>query len=185
MMSQSIVSWQLSFGMPNDAYLSGFCDTGLQSMLLITISCCRRFVVRYFCPYCLDFCQLTFWYKHFFYVLLTRVSLYNLVNKANLVHNFSSYVSFFPLHVSGNYVPIIRRNNCVYATLGTCYSVRYAGWNHTGAQNMKRKEINILRKTVNQIGFIYKLKPAFITCHSLNENGFHYGPEGLKGVANP
>ena len=27
------------------------------------------------------------------------------------------------LNVSGEYVPIIRRNNCVYATLGTCYSV--------------------------------------------------------------
>jgi DNA-binding beta-propeller fold protein YncE len=32
-----------------------------------------------------------------------------------------------------DYVPIIRRNNCVYATPGTCYSVWltvwYAGWN--------------------------------------------------------
>jgi hypothetical protein len=27
------------------------------------------------------------------------------------------------LHVSRDFVPIIRRNNCVYATLGTCYSV--------------------------------------------------------------
>ena len=38
-----------------------------------------------------------------------------------------------PLHVSGDYVPIIRRNNCIYATRGTCYSVWmnvwYAGWN--------------------------------------------------------
>jgi hypothetical protein len=45
-----------------------------------------------------------------------------LVNKANLVHNFSWYVYFFSLHVSGDYVPIIRRNNCIYATLGTCHS---------------------------------------------------------------
>jgi hypothetical protein len=36
---------------------------------------------------------------------------YNLVNKANLVHNFSWYVYFFSLHVSGDYVPIIRRND--------------------------------------------------------------------------
>jgi len=28
----------------------------------------------------------------------------------------------FSVHVAGNYVPIIRRNNCIYATLGTCYS---------------------------------------------------------------
>ena len=32
------------------------------------------------------------------------------------------------LHVSGDYVPIIRRNSCVYATLGTCYSVWMTVW---------------------------------------------------------
>ena len=47
-----------------------------------------------------------------------RASLYNLVNKANSVHNFSQYVYFFSLRVSGDYVPIFRRNNCIYATLG-------------------------------------------------------------------
>jgi len=51
-----------------------------------------------------------------------------LVNKANLVQNFSEYVYFFPLHVSGDYVPIIRRNICIYATLGTCYSVWMTVW---------------------------------------------------------
>ena len=30
--------------MPNGAYLSRFCHMGLQSVLLIAISCCRRFV---------------------------------------------------------------------------------------------------------------------------------------------
>ena len=50
-----------------------------------------------------------------------RASLYNLVNKADLVHNFFSI--FISLHVSGDYVEIIRRNNCLYATIGTCYSV--------------------------------------------------------------
>jgi len=38
-------------------------------------------------------------------------ALLNPVNKANLVHNFSSYVYFFSVHVSCDYVPIIRRNN--------------------------------------------------------------------------
>jgi len=57
------------------------------------------------------------------FVFVDRASLYNLVNKANFVHNFSWYVYFFSLHVSGNYVPIIRRNNCIYVTLGICYSV--------------------------------------------------------------
>jgi hypothetical protein len=46
-----------------------------------------------------------------------------LVNKAKLVHSFFTYVYFFSVHVSGDRVPIIRRNNCIYATLGTCYSV--------------------------------------------------------------
>ena len=39
------------------------------------------------------------------------------------MHNFSQYVYFFSLHVSGDYVPIIRRKNCIYATLGICHSV--------------------------------------------------------------
>jgi len=32
------------------------------------------------------------------------------------------------VHVSVEYVPIIRRKNCIYATLGTCYSVRTTVW---------------------------------------------------------
>jgi len=78
------------------------------------------------------------------------------------------------INVSVAYVPIIRRNNCIHGTLGTCYSVWmtvwYAGWNftrintvvspddgHIVARNMQRKEINILRKIVHQVGFIYKI----------------------------
>jgi len=49
------------------------------------------------------------------------------------VHKFSYYVYFFSLRVSGDYVLIIWRNNCICATLGTCYSewmtIWYAGWN--------------------------------------------------------
>jgi len=51
-----------------------------------------------------------------------------LVNKANLLHNFSLYVYFFSLHVLGDYVPIIRRNKCIYATLGTYHSVWMTVW---------------------------------------------------------
>jgi len=32
------------------------------------------------------------------------------------------------VHVSGDHGPIIRRNNCVYATLSTCYSVWMTVW---------------------------------------------------------
>ena len=38
------------------------------------------------------------------------------------MHNYSWNVYFFTLHVSGDYVPVIKRNNCMYATLGTCSS---------------------------------------------------------------
>jgi len=55
-----------------------------------------------------------------------------------------SYVYFFSVCVSGDYVPIIRRNNCIYATLRTCYSVRT-----TGMQGGM--------KLVHQVGFIYKI----------------------------
>ena len=44
---------------------------------------------------------------------------YDLVNKTNLVHNFS----FYYLLVSGNYVPIIRRNNCINETPCICHCV--------------------------------------------------------------
>jgi len=44
----------------------------------------------------------------------------------------SMFISF--LYMFWATVPIIRRNNYIYATLGTCYSVCmtawYAGWNN-------------------------------------------------------
>jgi len=47
----------------------------------------------------------------------TPNTLLSLVNKANLVQNFSYYIYFFSLHVLGNYAPIIRRINHICATL--------------------------------------------------------------------
>jgi len=50
-----------------------------------------------------------------------------LVNKTTIVHKlFSVYLSISTF--SGEYVPIIRRNSCVYATLGTCYSLWMTVW---------------------------------------------------------
>ena len=55
--------------------------------------------------------------------------MYNLVNKTNLVHSlFLVYFYYQSLHVSGDYLPIIKRNNCIYATLVTCYSVWMTVW---------------------------------------------------------
>jgi len=61
-------------------------------------------------------------------MLVDCASLYNLVNKASLMHNFSLFVYFFSLHVSWDYVPIIRRNNCNYARLGICHFVWRTVW---------------------------------------------------------
>ena len=113
-----------------------------------------------------------------------HASLYNLANIANLVHNSSQYVYFLSLHVSGNYVPIIRRNDCIYGTLRICHSVWMTVWcascipdshphrvtnmkcpidivispddGYIVARNMQRQEINILRRIVHQVGLIYK-----------------------------
>jgi hypothetical protein len=58
-----------------------------------------------------------------------KVILYNLVKKkAKFVHNFFYYVYFFTLHVSGDCVPIIRRDNCIYATIGNCHCVWMTVW---------------------------------------------------------
>jgi len=57
------------------------------------------------------------------FMFCDRASLCHLVNKANLVHNFLSiFISFF-LHVSGDHVAFIRRNNYIYATFGICHCV--------------------------------------------------------------
>jgi hypothetical protein len=81
------------------------------------------------------------------FMSVDRTFIYNLV-KPNCCNIFISMYFYQSLHVSAHYVSIIRRNNCVFATLGTCYSVRvnfwYAGW-------------NIIRKIVHQFGFIYKI----------------------------
>jgi hypothetical protein len=42
---------------------------------------------------------------------------------------YSKYIYIYQsLHFSGNYVPITRRNNFIYATRGTCYSLWMTVW---------------------------------------------------------
>jgi len=116
---------------------------------------------------------------------------YKLVNKANLVHNFlSTFISFsICFGWLRGYVLIIRKNNCIFATIDICYSVWmtiwYAGWNDTlrtrqsstqtdkyqmshrqshfswwWAQSRPKhveKRNKHAKKTVYQIGFIYKI----------------------------
>jgi len=57
-------------------------------------------------------CIRTDIYLYDFLCFVDRASLYNVVYKTNLVHNlFLVYLSISTCF--GNYVPIIRRNNCV------------------------------------------------------------------------
>ena len=93
-----------------------FHDYVLECTTVVTIMCLAIY------------CSLIFLTFNTILCSVYRASLYNLVNKANLVHNFSYYVYFFSVHVSGDYVPIISWNNCVFATLGTCYSVWMTVW---------------------------------------------------------
>ena len=81
---------------------------------------------------------IKFWPKLTYFQILgfvDRPSLYNLVNKVNLLHIYFQCVYFLSLRLSGAYVPIIRRNSCIYATPGTSHSVWmtvwYARWNET------------------------------------------------------
>jgi hypothetical protein len=133
----------------------------------------------------------------FFKSFVDSASLYNLVNKANLVNDFrSKYI--FSLYISGDYVPI-RKNNCIYATLGTCHYVwmndmqgayqsstqsdkyqvshRYSyfswWWAHSRPKHVEKRNTHT-KKIVHQVGFIYKITrlpdddPSRIeTCSSL------------------
>jgi len=96
-------------------------------------SCNKVYNPQNCASHCITYLASTIPLKIMYKLTLTMKVVYNLVNKANLVHNFSWYVYFFSLQVLGDYVPIIGRNNCIYAMLGTCHSVWmtvwYAGWN--------------------------------------------------------
>ena len=83
---------------------------------------------------------------------------------------FISYYIYQSLHVLGDYVSIIRRNNCIYATLGTCYSVWITVWyafhsipdSHpyriTSTKcRQKYKEINILKKLCTKLALFTRL----------------------------
>jgi hypothetical protein len=58
----------------------------------------------------------------------------------------SLYVYFYSLHVSGKYVPIIRRIDCICTTLGVCQSVLmtvwYAGWDGSPSHPAYQTVIN-------------------------------------------
>ena len=55
---------------------------------------------------------------------LVTFDTYNLVHETNLVYKFSLCVYCFSLHVSGNYVPIIRRKYRTYETPGISHSIQ-------------------------------------------------------------
>jgi hypothetical protein len=92
----------------------------------------------------------------FFYVLLTVRLCIILQIKPTWCTIYSQYI-YQSLHVSGDYGPIIKRNNSVYATFGGCYSVWvtvwYVGWNefhpstlHTRQSSTQNKKYQVSHK---------------------------------------
>jgi len=69
------------------------------------------------------------------------------------VHSFSWYVYFFSLHVLG--IPDSHPHR-VTNTKCRIDTVVSPDDGHMVARNMLKEEINILRKIVHQVGFIYK-----------------------------
>ena len=61
------------------------------------------------------------------------------------MHNFSLYVYFYSLHVSGSYVPIIRRINCVNATPSICRidTINSPDGGQIATRSIERIEVNI------------------------------------------
>ena len=74
---------------------------------------------------CCHFQGSKIWVEYYSEILyfVDCASLYNLVNKTNSGALFLLIRLFcYSLHVSGNYVPIIRRKYRTYATPGICHS---------------------------------------------------------------
>ena len=124
---------------------------------------------------------------YYFLCFVDCTSLYNLVNKANLLHNYSQYIYFFSVRVSATMCPssgeiTVTIRHLVYVTLcgylsgmqgapcipdshphrltnTMCRIVKVISPDdgHIVFRNTQRKEINILRKIVQQVGFIYKV----------------------------
>ena len=97
----------------------------------------------------------------------------NLANKYNQVHNSAQYIYFSYVHVSGNHVPIIRRNNCIYATLVfvTLYECRLVCWLdfHSNQCILLVIFIVVLRRTDSVILLILQYKvlhgPETLQCN--------------------
>ena len=100
-----------------------------------------------------------------FFEEILALKLSNLVNKTNLIHNFSQDVYFFFSTCFGRLC--VRHQKKQLYLFDTWYMLFCMDdWNipvvsaddgHIVARNMQRKEINILRTIVHPVGFIYKI----------------------------
>jgi len=75
---------------------------------------------------------------------LFQTILLDLVNKANLVHSFCWYVYFFFFSTGFGRLYVHHQEKQLYLF-------------DIVARNIERREINILRKIVHQVRFIYKI----------------------------
>ena len=98
------------------------------------------------------------------------------------MHNSNIFIYFSPLHVSGVHALIIRRKLLYLCDTGICQSLWVASGlladqtppiqsdkiqsfspddEHMDAQNMQRRDINILSRIVHLVGLIYKIIQGF------------------------
>ena len=92
------------------------------------------------------------------------------VNKPTSAQIFMC-VYFYSLHVSGNYVSIIRRINCISAIPGTCHcvwtTVWYAGWNRHTRRHVYFYSLHVSGKYVSNIRRINCISAIPGICHSV------------------
>jgi len=100
------------------------------------------------------------------------------VNKANLMHNFFSMFISLLYMFRATMCPssgeiIVSMRHFVFVTLKQMDSSKLQ--EHIVARNMQRKEINILRRTAHQVGFINPLNPELNPiCYLLALLGAHH-----------
>ena len=72
-------------------------------------------------------------YLYVYMYVYVRIKIHGLVNEAKLVHNLFLVYLFLSVFINlymfwETICSFIRRNSCVYATLGNCYSVWITVW---------------------------------------------------------
>ena len=107
-----------------------------------------------------------------------KLALCYLVNRTNLVHNFFfKYIYCFSLHVSANYVSIIRRNYRTHVTPGICHCIQMtfwnAGWNETLTPCIPDSHLYRVTNTRCRIGTVISPDDGHIVARNMQIKTIH------------